>query len=145
MIVANDFLASILSDKEFVESFWVIAERFNYSTEREYQRLLVSMIRKSNPKTFTKLVSDIPTATNSVGHDIILYTEGLTYFIEAKKIENAKLRPSQDSLLQEIFGFPFLQYRIIVFDSMGKKIHYFTTLGSFTKFLKHPKGCYSYR
>ena len=122
----KSFLETLLNEK-FLESFWYeISEKEKLTkkiTERDLQRTFVFQMKCHYPAFFTKMVSDIPGVSASVGYDITINSPDKTIYIEAKILKNFKVQDSQISFYMETKGFDFIEYFFIFFDVGIKKIH----------------------
>ena len=130
----GNMLERILNDKNFLNTFWEKLD--DKKTERECQRKLVETLRQLYPENFVKFYGDIPTANNATGYDLEIKTPTHNFLIEAKKIENVKLRKSQLAVAMEIYGFEFISFNIVVFDVINKEILLFTKLKDFKEWEK---------
>lgn len=121
----KSFLKFLLTEK-FLESFWFeVEQKFlekKKITERDCQRIFVFCMRCFHPEIFTKMISDTPGMSNSVGYDIILISESKTIFIDLKT-KKGKKENSQITLQKEVEVFEFIEYFFLVVD-LERKILY---------------------
>lgn len=119
------YLGFLLTEK-FLESFWFeVEQKFlekKKITERDCQRIFVFCLRCFHPEIFTKMISDTPGMSNSVGYDIILISESKTIFIDLKT-KKGKKENSQITLQKEVEAFEFIEYFFLVVD-LERKILY---------------------
>ena len=114
-----------LLSKLFLESFWFEIEKLSEKkkvTERDCQRVFVFCMRCLYPEIFTKMISDTPGTSNSVGYDIILISESKTIFIDLKT-KKGKKENSQIALQKEVESFEFIEYYFLVCDIEKKIFH----------------------
>lgn len=121
----KSYLRFLLTEK-FLESFWFeVEQKFlekKKITERDCQRIFVFCMRCFYPEIFTKMISDTPGMSNSVGYDIILISESKTIFIDLKT-KKGKKENSQITLQKEVEVFEFIEYFFLVVD-LERKILY---------------------
>lgn len=121
----KSYLRFLLTEK-FLESFWFeVKQKFlekKKITERDCQRIFVFCMRCFHPEIFTKMISDTPGMSNSVGYDIILISESKTIFIDLKT-KKGKKENSQITLQKEVEVFEFIEYFFLVVD-LERKILY---------------------
>ena len=121
----KSYLRFLLTEK-FLESFWFeVEQKFlekKKITERDCQRIFVFCMRCFHPEIFTKMISDTPGMTNSVGYDIILISESKTIFIDLKT-KKGKKENSQITLQKEVETYEFIEYFFLVVD-LERKILY---------------------
>ena len=121
----KSYLRFLLTEK-FLESFWFeVEQKFlerKKITERDCQRIFVFCMRCFHPEIFTKMISDTPGMSNSVGYDIILISESKTIFIDLKT-KKGKKENSQITLQKEVENFEFIEYVFLVVD-LERKILY---------------------
>ena len=121
----KSYLRFLLTEK-FLESFWFeVEQKFlekKKITERDCQRIFVFCMRCFHPEIFTKMISDTPGMTNSIGYDIILISESKTIFIDLKT-KKGKKENSQKAIQKEVEGFEFIEYVFLVCD-IEEKIFY---------------------
>jgi hypothetical protein len=121
----KSYLRFLLTEK-FLESFWFeVEQKFlekKKITERDCQRIFVFCMRCFHPEIFTKMISDTPGMSNSVGYDIILISESKTIFIDLKT-KKGKKENSQITLQKEVEVFEFIEYFFLVVD-LERKILY---------------------
>ena len=114
-----------LLSKLFLESFWYEIEKLSEKkkiTERDCQRVFVFCMRCFYPEKFTKMVSDSPGMSNSVGYDIIILSNTETIFIDLKT-KKGKKENSQIALQKEVESFEFIEYYFLVCDIEKKIFH----------------------
>ncbi len=121
----KSYLRFLLTEK-FLESFWFeVEQKFlekKKITERDCQRIFVFCMRCFHPEIFTKMISDTPGMSNSVGYDIILISESKTIFIDLKT-KKGKKENSQITLQKEVETYEFIEYFFLVVD-LERKILY---------------------
>ena len=121
----KSFLKFLLTEK-FLESFWFeVEQKFlekKKITERDCQRIFVFCMRCFHPEIFTKMISDTPGMSNSVGYDVIIISESKTIFIDLKT-KKGKKENSQITLQKEVENFEFIEYVFLVVD-LERKILY---------------------
>ena len=119
------YLGFLLTEK-FLESFWFeVEQKFlekKKITERDCQRIFVFCMRCFHPEIFTKMISDTPGMSNSVGYDVIIISESKTIFIDLKT-KKGKKENSQITLQKEVENFEFIEYVFLVVD-LERKILY---------------------
>ncbi len=94
--------------------------------ERDFQRVLAAHLRGYFGENLAvDLFGDIPTANAGRGYDLVLYSPRGTAFIEVKTDKNIKkgLRNSQSTKRDEVKGYSFLWFYILVFDTKDRKIY----------------------
>ena len=121
----KSYLRFLLTEK-FLESFWFeVEQKFlekKKITERDCQRIFVFCMRCFHPEIFTKMISDTPGMSNSVGYDIILISESKTIFIDLKT-KKGKKENSQITLQKELETFEFIEYYFLVCDLERKTFY----------------------
>ena len=121
----KSYLRFLLTEK-FLESFWFeVEQKFlekKKITERDCQRIFVFCMRCFHPEIFTKMISDTPGMSNSVGYDIILISESKTIFIDLKT-KKGKKENSQITLQKEVETFEFIEYFFLVVDLERKTFY----------------------
>ena len=121
----KSYLRFLLTEK-FLESFWFeVEQKFlekKKITERDCQRIFVFCMRCFHPEIFTKMISDTPGMSNSVGYDVIIISESKTIFIDLKT-KKGKKENSQITLQKEVENFEFIEYVFLVVD-LERKILY---------------------
>lgn len=121
----KSYLRFLLTEK-FLESFWFeVEQKFLENkkvTERDCQRIFVFCMRCFHPEIFTKMISDTPGMSNSVGYDIILISESKTIFIDLKT-KKGKKENSQITLQKEVETYEFIEYFFLVVDLERKTFY----------------------
>lgn len=121
----KSYLRFLLTEK-FLESFWFeVEQKFlekKKITERDCQRIFVFCMRCFHPEIFTKMISDTPGMSNSVGYDIILISESKTIFIDLKT-KKGKKENSQITLQKEVETYEFIEYFFLVVDLERKTFY----------------------
>ena len=121
----KSYLRFLLTEK-FLESFWFeVEQKFlekKKITERDCQRIFVFCLRCFHPEIFTKMISDTPGMSNSVGYDIILISESKTIFIDLKT-KKGKKENSQITLQKEVETNENIEYFFLVVELERKTLN----------------------
>lgn len=121
----NSHLKSLLTEN-FLESFWYelekLFEKKGKITERDCQRIFVFCMRCFHPEIFSRMTSDTPGVSSSLGYDIQIISSSFNIFIEMKT-KRGKKENSQLSFQKEAEIFDFIEYVFLVID-LERKILY---------------------
>ena len=113
-----NYLENEILTPKFLNDFWVnvyFQAKTKKITERDLQRIFCFKAKFHYPHFFTKMVSDLPGVSSSLGYDIHMTSEGKTLFIEMK-VEKGKIENSQKSFKSEVQGYDFLEYSFLIWD-----------------------------
>lgn len=112
------YLEKEILTPKFLKDFWVnvyFQAKTKKITERDLQRIFCFKAKFHYPHFFTKMVSDLPGVSSSLGYDIQMISEGKTLFIEMK-VKKGKIENSQRSFKSEVQGYDFLEYSFVIWD-----------------------------
>lgn len=112
------YLENKILTPKFLKDFWVnvyFQAKTKKVTERDLQRIFCFKAKFHYPHFFTKMVSDLPGVSSSLGYDIQMISEVKTLFIEMK-VKKGKIENSQRSFKSETQGYDFLEYSFVIWD-----------------------------
>lgn len=112
------YLENKILTPKFLKDFWVnvyFQAKTKKVTERDLQRIFCFKAKFHYPHFFTKMVSDLPGVSSSLGYDIQMISEVKTLFLEMK-VKKGKIENSQRSFKSETQGYDFLEYSFVIWD-----------------------------
>jgi len=104
----------------FIETFFYELEETK-KHERDCQRIFTFLMRVSHPHFFTKMISDLPGVSSSLGYDIFIITPEKNIYIEMKIFKKGRIEKSQYNFKNEISGFSFIEHHFLYIDIENKK------------------------